>query len=153
MQSESEESSFYSSGECGSSGNEADSEGEEFMNQKDVDEMIEQINNFQPYMYEPERVVSNTSSSDEESSNSETDTEDSVATRIGNVKWCECQNCKEETREIDCLCCLEVAALNSKFDNIDIACIIDSSEFSTLCLNECSEKRFNRASCLSALLI
>ena len=70
MQSESEESSFYSSSEFVSSGNETYSEGEEYMNQKDVDEMIEQINNFQPYMYEPESVASNTSSSNEDSSTS-----------------------------------------------------------------------------------
>lgn len=136
MQSDSEESSFYSSSECGSSGNEADSEGEDYMTRKYVDRMIEQLNNFQPYMYEPERVVSNTSSSNEDSSTSGSDSEDIVANRIGNTEWCDCQNCKKETREIDCLCCQEVAALNLKFDNSSIACILDSQEFSTLCLNE-----------------
>ena len=49
---------------------------------------------------------------------------------------CECQNCKEERREIDCLCCQEVASLNSKFEKSNIVCMIDSPEFSTLCLNE-----------------
>lgn len=39
-------------------------------------------------------------------------------------------------REIDCLCCQEVAALNSKFDTDNINyCILESREFETLCLN------------------
>ena len=102
-----------------------------------MDEIIAQLNNFQPYMYEPGREVSSTSSSDEDSSNSDSDIKDFTKfTRIGNVKWCECQNCKEERREIDCLCCQEVASLNSKFEKSNIVCIIDSPEFSTLCLNE-----------------
>ena len=99
MQSESEESSFYSSSECGSSGNERIKKATNSW-KKDVDEMIEQINNFQPYMYGPERVVSNTILFDEESTNSETDTEDSVATRIGNVKWCKCQNWKKKQEKL-----------------------------------------------------
>ena len=123
-------SSIFSSSEYGSSGNEADSESEGYMNK-----IIVQLNNFQPYMYGPEREVSSTSSSDEDSSNS--DIKDFTKfTRIGKVKWCECQNCKEERREIDCLCCQEVASLNSKFEKSNIVCIIDSPEFSTLCLNE-----------------
>lgn len=136
MQSDSEESSFYSSSQCGSSGNEADSEGEDYMNKTDLDEMIEQLDNFQPYMYEPEKAISDTSSSDEEMPTSGSDSEGLLVNRIGNVEWCDCQNCKEERREIDCLCCQEVAALNLKFDNSSIACILDSPEFSTLCLNE-----------------
>ena len=36
-----------------------------------MDEIIAQLYNFQPYMYEPGREVSSTSSSDEDSSNSD----------------------------------------------------------------------------------
>ena len=25
--------------------------------------------------------------------------------RIKNLDWCKCRNCKNETREMDCLCC------------------------------------------------
>ena len=31
--------------------------------------------------------------------------------RIGNLDWCKCGRCKNETREIDCLCCREVNAM------------------------------------------
>ena len=38
--------------------------------------------------------------------------------RVGSSEWCKCGSCsKEEEREIDCLCCQEVAAINdNKFD-------------------------------------
>ena len=39
-------------------------------------------------------------------------------------------------REIDCLCCFEVHALNSKFDTENISCIIQSEEFKMLCTSE-----------------
>ena len=39
-------------------------------------------------------------------------------------------------REIDCLCCFEVHALNSKFDTENISCIIQSKEFEMLCTSE-----------------
>ena len=31
--------------------------------------------------------------------------------RIGNLDWCKCRHCKNEAREIDCLCCREVDAM------------------------------------------
>ena len=31
--------------------------------------------------------------------------------RIGNLDWCKCRHCKNEAREIDCLCCREVNAI------------------------------------------
>ena len=31
--------------------------------------------------------------------------------RIGNLDWCKCRHCKNEAREIDCLCCREVNAM------------------------------------------
>ena len=105
------ESSFYTSSECGSSGNEADSEGEETTVQKEIDKITEKFKHFDPYLYEPEKVVSSTSSSDESDSSSNSLTIDSVS-RVCNREWCTCHECKEEAREIDCLCCQEVAALN-----------------------------------------
>ena len=59
------ESSIYTSSECGGSGNEADSEGEEVISRKKMDEMIEKLKRFNPYIFEPEKEVSSTSSSDE----------------------------------------------------------------------------------------
>ena len=31
--------------------------------------------------------------------------------RIGNLDWCKCGHCKNEAREIDCICCREVNAM------------------------------------------
>ena len=32
---------------------------------------------------------------------------DLLHVRIGNLNWCKCRHCKNETREIACLCCRE----------------------------------------------
>ena len=45
-----------------------------------------------------------------------------------------------EKREIDCLYCFEVHALNSKFDTENISCIIQSKEFEMLCTSEIVQK-------------
>ena len=105
-------SSIYSSDEYGSSGNEADSEREEVLSRKDMNDVINKLKNFSPYMYEPEKEVSSTS----ESSSGESDASVSYSPdadalgRVGNLDWCKCKNCKLETREIDCICCQEVDA-------------------------------------------
>ena len=100
------ESSIYTSSECGSSGIEADSEDEEVISRKEMDEMIKKLKHFNPYMFEPEKEVSIRSSSDEStSSNSSTNSVDTFISRIGILDWCKCQKCVEEKREIDCLCC------------------------------------------------
>ena len=57
------DSEDYSSGD-GSSGNEADTEGEDYFYEKELYEMIEMIDEFHPYMYEPEKEVQNSSSDD-----------------------------------------------------------------------------------------
>ena len=31
--------------------------------------------------------------------------------RIGHLDWCKCGHCKNEAREIDCLCCRKVDAM------------------------------------------
>ena len=43
-----------------------------------------------------------------------------VKERTGNTTWCECCKCKAEKREIDCLCCQVVAALNEKFGKLAV---------------------------------
>ena len=72
--------------------------------------------------------------SDFDKNESEECSKDNV--RFGNLDWCKCGNCLVEKREIDCLCCFEVHALNSKFDTETISCIIQSKEFETLCKSE-----------------
>ena len=34
-----------------------------------------------------------------------------ILDRIGNLDWNKCGHCKNESREIDCLCCREVNAM------------------------------------------
>ena len=88
------ESSIYTISKCGSSGNEADSESEEVISWKEMDEMIEKLKRFNLYMLEPEKEVSSTSSSDEStSSNSSTNSVDTFISRVGILDWCECQKC------------------------------------------------------------
>ena len=71
------ESSIYTS-----SGNEADSEGEEVISRKEMGEMIEKLKRFNPYMFEPEKEVSTASSSDgSTSSNSSTNSVDTFISK------------------------------------------------------------------------
>ena len=93
--------------------------------------MLSTMKTFNPYMYEPERDVS-TCSDESDVSNldkneSKESSEDNV--RLGNLDWCKCRKCLVEKSEIDCLCCFEVHALNSKFDTENISSIIQSKEF------------------------
>ena len=72
--------------------------------------------------------------SDFDKNESQECSEDNV--RVGNLDWRKCGNCLVWKREINCLCCLEVNALNSKFDTKSISCIIQSKEFEMLCTSE-----------------
>jgi len=68
------------------------------------------------------------SSDDELSPNSE-------IKRSGHKNWCVCGNCKKELREIDCLCCQEVAAISEEnFEGNQ--CITMSEQFQIFCLNK-----------------
>ena len=95
---------------------------------------------FNPYLYEPEKDVSDTDSSNESEIDKSSSEEDySVEKpRVGNNDWCKCcGHCKIEKRNIDCLCCQEVHALNSKFDAENyIGCITESKDFEMLCTNK-----------------
>ena len=94
------------------------------------------MNQFQPYIFEPERHITSECSSDENNTWSDTEERNEGNVRVGNLIWCACGNCSSENREIDCLCCQEVDALNSKFDEETIPCVTDSTSFKTLCTNE-----------------
>ena len=123
------DASFSLSDEGGRGGNEAHS---------DIKEMFSMMKTFNPYMYEPERDVSTCSDecdvSDFDKNKFEECSGDNV--RVGNLDWCKCGNCLVGKREIDCLCCFEAHALNSKFDTENISCIIQSKEFEMLCTSE-----------------
>ena len=78
----------------GSSGNEADSEGEEAYAKEENKTMMRTFN---PYLYEPEQDVSDTDSSNESEIDKSSSEEDySVEKpRVGNNDWCKCGgNCK-----------------------------------------------------------
>jgi len=127
----------------GSSGNEADSENEEQFD-KEIRDITEMMNEFRPYIFEPEKEVSSTSqtsSSNEDESENDGNDEDcgeinDENVRVGKLNWCKCELCSYENREIDCLCCQEVDALNSKFDDENIHCVTESTGFATLCTNK-----------------
>lgn len=138
----------YSSDDCfssnsngGSSGNEADFEEEEAYGEE-MNKILNRIKTFNPYIYEPEKSSSDTdSSNDELEINGNSSEENYVVqenSRVGNVDWCKCGgNCKIEKRDIDCLCCQEVHALNLKFDaENNIRCITESKDFEILCTNK-----------------
>ena len=58
-----------------------------------MDEMIEKLKHFNPYMFEPEKEASSTSSSDEStSSNSSTNSVDIFIGRVGILDWCNAKN-------------------------------------------------------------
>lgn len=136
MYSDSESDIYSSDEEYGSSGNEADSEGEDGESRRDLDFVINKLKTFNPYLYEPEREVSSPSEGETSSSDEESVYETCSEGRSGSLDWCECDSCQIETREIDCLCCREEAALNEKFDEGDFQCIIESPRFSKMCLDE-----------------
>ena len=76
----------------------------------------------QPFQFEPEA----TNITSQECSNT-TENEQIInlsnTVRIDNLDWCQCMNCHNEKREIDCLCCREVSALqDDNFEGIYITC-------------------------------
>ena len=98
----------------------------------------------QPYQYEP----GNDNESSDSASESDilpdelsSDDEDGANRRSGNKEWWQCGTCKKEIREIDCLCCQEVAAISDdKFESQK--CITLSQQFKTLCLEKLVLKMF-----------
>ena len=98
------DASFSLSDEGGSSGNKADSEGEEIFD-KETKEMLSLMKIFNCYMYEPKRDISTCPDepdvSDINKNASEECLEDNV--RVGNLDWCKCGNCLVEKRKIECL--------------------------------------------------
>ena len=70
--------------------------------------MTKEVEQLKPYSYEP-LCSTHSKSCNNEGSNIEVDAEPS---RVGVLNWCMCKNCKEESREIDCLCCQEDDAID-----------------------------------------
>ena len=69
----------------------------------------------EPYKFEPERKLNLEDCSGDESEGSEKErVEPQGNSRAGSNVWCKCDQCHCEKREIDCLCCKEVAALGDE---------------------------------------
>ncbi|XP_057303347.1 P2X purinoceptor 7-like [Hydractinia symbiolongicarpus] len=104
---------------------------------EDVEKMEGMMKSLKPYLFEPEIDISSSESaaSDEEEfldlTNDEVSAEEK--TRTGNTEWCTCGKCKVEQRDIDCLCCQEVGALQDKIEQQ--LCVTQLDQFKTLCLN------------------
>ena len=80
------------------------------------------IGSLRPYCHEPEKDASETSGSNNDANQDESSEEENVSPnnaeiRAGNKDWCICGCCKKEIREIDCLCCQEIAAISE--DNFE----------------------------------
>ena len=101
----------------GSSGNEADSEGESYG--KDLKEITEMMNCFNPYKFEPEKKDVSSPGSSSKSKSEEIESEGQNETRVTNLDRCTCGNCKIKKRETDYLSCKEVDALNKQ-----VKCVI-----------------------------
>ena len=83
----------------GSSGNGTDSEGEIYG--KGLREITELINCFNPDTFDPEKKDVSSTGSSSESESEEIESERQNETRVTNLDWCTCGNCKNEKREID----------------------------------------------------
>ena len=128
---ESEE--IIESGESETSENENESEEEE-----DEEVIAEILGILQPYQYEPGNDNESSDSASESDILPEelcSDDEDDANRRSGYREWCQCETCKKGIREIDCLCCQEVAAISdNKFESQK--CITLSQQFKTLSLEK-----------------
>ena len=83
--------------------------------------MVGLLEELYPYMFELEKEVIEVTS--DESSDDEEEFFDALSEkdmRMGKIDWCQSGNCKIVKREIDCLCCCEVDALNNKFDEASV---------------------------------
>ena len=87
-------------------------------------------------MSEPERKDISSTGSSSESESEEIESERQNETRVTNLDWCPCGNCKNEKRETDCLCCQKIDAVNGIFPNKQVKCVLMCEEFQTLCLDK-----------------
>ena len=107
----------------------------------DIGELNDLIGNLHPYCYEPEKDAIESSGSDSDTNEDESSEEGNVSpnnaeiNRTGHKDWYICGRCKKEIREIDSLCCQEVAAISEEnFERNQ--CITMSKQFQTLCMEK-----------------
>ena len=67
------------------------------------------------YQYEPlKKISSSDNHSVEEEKRNEIVASQSEDHRVGHIGWCSCGNCREESREADCLCRREVDGISDE---------------------------------------
>ena len=78
-------------------------------------ELCSTLLSLQPYQFEPERESGSESESEVNNDINKESTAKYLEARVGNCIWCECGKCGAiEEREVDCLCCREVAVIDEE---------------------------------------
>ena len=63
--------------------------------------------------------------------------EEDMEARVGNVLWCQCENCVAMPTVKECLCCNEDSAnLLDKLYEGNMDCVTDHPDFEAVCLTE-----------------
>ena len=118
------ETEYLSDSSCSSYGSELEEE---------LDESFSTLS-LEPYRFEPTKVSSSATNSVEETNEGkEKDhfkcSKPASENHCGTLSWCTCTHCHVKVREIDCLCCKEVEALEeSKFEGINTYGILFSCQ-------------------------
>ena len=77
----------------------------------EYESMVESFGSLQPYLFEPEKP--NLSAQDSSKQLQVTGTV-YIKKDTSSLDWCSCKNCHLENREIDCLCCQDVASIDEQ---------------------------------------
>ena len=109
-----------------SSEDESEPSGREYSSQDESsdEDVRETLSCLQPYQFEP-GVVGKISETDSESDSDDTSSVHShnvkvdAEERAGKLGWCKHSNCQLEERDLDCLCCQEMSAIDeAKFEGM-----------------------------------
>jgi hypothetical protein len=88
-----------------------------------------------PYQFEP--VYNPGEPVEERDSSSSDDESPSVHGRRedNELSWCSCGKCARMDKEVECLCCREMAQVNSNLQGSGKACITELPDFQSVCLD------------------
>ncbi|XP_078336317.1 uncharacterized protein LOC111122058 [Crassostrea virginica] len=98
----------------------------------DVDDIPGNLN-IQPYMFEPPAQANNDINAEEGSKESE-DENDRLDRRQSTI-WCECGSCEAMKTRAECVCCVEITAIDHIRESCDLECITQHQSFIDNCLN------------------
>lgn len=107
-----EDETTFVSGDEEENSNNSNSSSRSNIDEEGTEDISRFFMGLQPYQYEPERISNIETEDDTESSEEEMHNQPAEEQpRVGNTVWCKCESCHSEDRELDCLCCQEVAAI------------------------------------------